>query len=155
MTARETTAETRLRQLEDEVASLKKTNRILMDRVEHRINVEGGAFAAFQVASNLEKTVADRTTELRRLNERMEHELDLRRSFENALLRAKEQAEEATASRTRFVAAASHDLRQPLNAAMLDLESIKGASLHPAAREGLRGVALALVTLNRLLSALR
>ena len=152
--AADAVAETRLRQLEDEVASLKKTNRILMDRVEHRINVEGGAFAAFQVASNLEKTVADRTTELRRLNERMEHELDLRRSFENALLRAKEQAEEATASRTRFVAAASHDLRQPLNAALLYLETIKGESLHPADREGLQGVALALETLNRLLSAL-
>jgi len=146
--------ENRLRDLEDEVASLKRTNRILMDRVEHRINVEGGAFAAFQVASNLEKTVADRTTELRRLNERMEHELDLRRSFENALLRAKEQAEEATASRTRFVAAASHDLRQPLNAAMLYLETIKGECLPAADRESLQGVALALETLNHLLSAL-
>ncbi|MDO8862649.1 ATP-binding protein [Haliea sp. E1-2-M8] len=147
-------AATRLQQLEDEVASLRNTNRILMDRVEHRINVEGGAFAAFQVASNLEKTVADRTTELRRLNERMEHELDLRRSFENALLRAKEQAEEATASRTRFVAAASHDLRQPLNAAMLYLETIRGDGLPPADRDSLQGVALALETLNRLLGAL-
>ena len=48
------------------------------------------------------------------LRERLEHELYLRRSFEAALLRAKTQAEEATASRTRFLAAASHDLRQPL-----------------------------------------
>jgi hypothetical protein len=93
----------RLQELELEVLRLRKTNEVLLDRVEHRINVEGGAFAAFQAASNLEKTVADRTTELRLVNERLEHELDLRRSFETALLKAKAEAEEATASRTRFV----------------------------------------------------
>ena len=44
----------RLVELEQEVARLRKTNKVLLDRVEHRINVEGGAFAAFQAASNLE-----------------------------------------------------------------------------------------------------
>lgn len=146
--------EERLRELEEEVIRLRKTNEVLLDRVEHRINVEGGAFAAFQAASNLEKTVADRTTELRVLNERLEHELDLRRSFETALLRAKAQAEEATASRTRYVAAASHDLRQPLNAAVLYLETIDLKRLNPADAEGLRGVELALGTLNNLLATL-
>jgi signal transduction histidine kinase/CheY-like chemotaxis protein len=144
----------RLRELEEEVIRLRKTNEVLLDRVEHRINVEGGAFAAFQAASNLEKTVADRTTELRLLNERLEHELDLRRSFETALLRAKTQAEEATASRTRFVAAASHDLRQPLNAAVLYLETIDQQLLSSADAESLRGVELALGTLNNLLATL-
>lgn len=143
-----------LHQLEQEVRSLRKTNEVLLDRVEHRINVEGGAFAAFQAASNLEKTVADRTTELRLLNERLEHELDLRRSFEAALLRAKSEAEEATASRTRFVAAASHDLRQPLNAAVLYLETIDLEQLDPGDAESLRGVELALETLNSLLGTL-
>ncbi|MEJ2533297.1 MAG: hybrid sensor histidine kinase/response regulator [Halioglobus sp.] len=144
----------RLRRLEEEVQRLRRTNEVLLDRVEHRINVEGGAFAAFQVASNLEKTVADRTTELRRLNERLEHELQLRRSFEAALLRAKTQAEEATASRTRFLAAASHDLRQPLNAAILYLASIDRDGLEQADAESLRGIGLALENLNSLLSAL-
>jgi signal transduction histidine kinase/CheY-like chemotaxis protein len=145
---------TRLQELEQEVARLRKTNDVLLDRVEHRINVEGGAFAAFQAASNLEKTVADRTTELRQVNERLEHELDLRRSFETALLKAKTQAEEATASRTRFVAAASHDLRQPLNAAVLYLETIDRRRLNPADADSLRGVGLALETLNSLLGTL-
>ena len=144
----------RLRDLEEEVVRLRKTNEVLLDRVEHRINVEGGAFAAFQAASNLEKTVADRTTELRLLNERLEHELHLRRSFETALVRAKTQAEEATASRTRFVAAASHDLRQPLNAAVLYLETIDQQLLSSADAESLRGVELALGTLNNLLATL-
>ena len=144
----------RLHELEQEVARLRKTNQVLLDRVEHRINVEGGAFAAFQAASNLEKTVADRTTELRQVNERLEHELDLRRSFETALLKAKAQAEEATASRTRFVAAASHDLRQPLNAAVLYLETIDRQHLAAADADSLRGVGLALGTLNSLLGTL-
>ncbi len=144
----------RLWELEREVARLRKTNQVLLDRVEHRINVEGGAFAAFQAASNLEKTVADRTTELRQVNERLEHELDLRRSFETALLKAKAQAEEATASRTRFVAAASHDLRQPLNAAVLYLETIDRRRLAAADADSLRGVGLALDTLNSLLGTL-
>lgn len=140
--------------LEQEVLRLRKTNEVLLDRVEHRINVEGGAFAAFQAASNLEKTVADRTVELRQLNERLEQELALRRSFELALLKAKTQAEEATASRTRFVAAASHDLRQPLNAAVLYLETIDRQQLNPTDAESLLGVGLALETLNSLLSTL-
>lgn len=144
----------RLQELEQEVQSLRKTNEVLLDRVEHRINVEGGAFAAFQVASNLEKTVADRTTELRLLNDRLEHELVLRRSFETALLRAKTEAEEATASRTRFVAAASHDLRQPLNAAVLYLEAINRERLEASDAESLHGISMALDALESLLSAL-
>ncbi len=146
--------EPRLRELETEVQRLRKTNEVLLDRVENRINVEAGAFAAFQVASSLEKTVADRTTELRRLNARLERELDLRRKFETALLKAKSQAEEATASRTRFVAAASHDLRQPLNAAVLYLEAIDRESLSETDADSLRQIGLALANLDGLLGAL-
>jgi signal transduction histidine kinase len=144
----------RLSQLEEEVRRLTRTNEVLLDRVEQRINEEGGAFAAFQAASKLEKTVAERTGELRILNERLEHELDMRRKFEVALLRAKQEAEDATASRTRFVAAASHDLRQPLNAAVLYLEAINSDKLSSGDSESVRGIALALDTLDSLLSAL-
>ncbi|WP_372425558.1 PAS domain-containing hybrid sensor histidine kinase/response regulator [Salinarimonas chemoclinalis] len=56
-------------------------------------------------AEELERRVAERTEELTRLNE--------------ALTRAKAEAEEANASKTRFLAAASHDILQPLNAARL------------------------------------
>lgn len=144
----------RVAELEEEVASLRRINDVLMDRAERRMRTQGDAFAVFQLASNLEKTVDDRTLELRRVNERLEHELDLRRSFETALLRAKEQAEEATASRTRFVASASHDLRQPLNAALLYLETIDRSGLKSEDAEAVAGVARALETLNSLLSAL-
>ena len=144
----------RIAELEEQVRRLRRTNEVLTDRVEQRINDEGGAFAAFQAASRLEKTVADRTAELRVLNERLGHELELRRKFESALLKAKQEAEEATASRTRFVASASHDLRQPLNAAVLYLEAMERGEMSPANAESCRGIGLALETLDSLLNAL-
>jgi signal transduction histidine kinase/CheY-like chemotaxis protein len=153
-TPAEADATARIAGLERELARLRRTNEVLMSRVEHRISQEGNAFAAFQTAINLEKTVAERTAELRELNLRLGQELELRRKFEAALLRAKEQAEEATRSKTRFVAAASHDLRQPLNAAVLYLESIDADRLAERDAESLRGVQIALETLNSLLATL-
>ena len=59
---------------------------------------------------NLERRVRERTEELTRLNV--------------ALERAKGEAEEANISKTRFLAAASHDILQPLNAARLYVTSL-------------------------------
>jgi Na+/proline symporter/signal transduction histidine kinase len=59
---------------------------------------------------NLERRVRERTEELTRLNA--------------ALARAKAEAEEANISKTRFLAAASHDILQPLNAARLYVTSL-------------------------------
>ena len=59
---------------------------------------------------NLERRVRERTRELTRLNA--------------ALERAKGEAEEANVSKTRFLAAASHDILQPLNAARLYVTSL-------------------------------
>ncbi|MGV6874030.1 PAS domain-containing hybrid sensor histidine kinase/response regulator [Pseudochelatococcus sp. B33] len=58
----------------------------------------------------LEQRVRERTEELTQLN--------------IALTRAKAEAEEANASKTRFLAAASHDILQPLNAARLYATSL-------------------------------
>ena len=58
----------------------------------------------------LERRVRERTQELTRLNA--------------ALARAKAEADEANISKTRFVAAASHDILQPLNAARLYVTSL-------------------------------
>jgi Na+/proline symporter/signal transduction histidine kinase len=58
----------------------------------------------------LEGRVRERTEELTRLNA--------------ALARAKAEADEANISKTRFVAAASHDILQPLNAARLYVTSL-------------------------------
>jgi signal transduction histidine kinase/CheY-like chemotaxis protein len=58
----------------------------------------------------LERRVRERTQELERLN--------------TELARAKAIAEEANVSKTRFLAAASHDILQPLNAARLYVTSL-------------------------------
>ncbi|MFD1331032.1 NahK/ErcS family hybrid sensor histidine kinase/response regulator [Methylopila musalis] len=66
---------------------------------------------ALEVANeNLERRVRDRTRELTRLNQE--------------LARAKTVADEANISKTRFLAAASHDILQPLNAARLFATSL-------------------------------
>jgi len=59
---------------------------------------------------NLERRVRERTEELTRLN--------------MALVRAKAEADDANISKTRFLAAASHDILQPLNAARLYVTSL-------------------------------
>ncbi len=60
--------------------------------------------------ATLERRVRERTRELTRLNTELE--------------RAKAEADEANVSKTRFVAAASHDILQPLNAARLYVTSL-------------------------------
>ncbi|MBN9584454.1 MAG: PAS-domain containing protein [Afipia sp.] len=60
--------------------------------------------------ATLEKRVRERTEELTRLNSELAH--------------AKSTAEEANISKTRFLAAASHDILQPLNAARLYVTSL-------------------------------
>ncbi|MFC0267742.1 hybrid sensor histidine kinase/response regulator [Kushneria aurantia] len=68
---------------------------------------------------NLEERVRDRTHELSELNDALRKENRVRSEAEQALRQAKQVAENANASKTRFLAAASHDLLQPLNAARL------------------------------------
>jgi Na+/proline symporter/CheY-like chemotaxis protein len=60
--------------------------------------------------ATLEKRVRDRTEELTRLNSELAH--------------AKSTAEDASISKTRFLAAAGHDILQPLNAARLYVTSL-------------------------------
>jgi Na+/proline symporter/CheY-like chemotaxis protein len=60
--------------------------------------------------ATLERRVRERTGELTRLNTELE--------------RAKAEADDANVSKTRFIAAASHDILQPLNAARLYVTSL-------------------------------
>ena len=88
-----------------EMAKLQKINKVLMNRVERSTDWQGSAFSLFQAATVLEGQVAQRTAALRSANEQLRE--------------AKELAEQANISKTKFLAAASHDLFQPLNAAKL------------------------------------
>ncbi|WP_110655273.1 hybrid sensor histidine kinase/response regulator [Salinicola halimionae] len=68
---------------------------------------------------NLEERVRERTQALSEANAALRQENRVRAEAELALRQAKQTAEDANASKTRFLAAASHDLLQPLNAARL------------------------------------
>lgn len=67
----------------------------------------------------LEERVRERTLALSEANAALRQENRVRAEAEQALRQAKQVAEDANASKTRFLAAASHDLLQPLNAARL------------------------------------
>ena len=99
------------------IAKLERINAALMNQVERVTDQHEGAYSLFQTAIMLEGRVRTRTEELTTLM----HELE---SSNSALKAAKDEAEQANRSKTRFLAAASHDLLQPLNAARLSISAL-------------------------------
>lgn len=86
-----------------------------------------------------------------RVNETLEHRVAARTlELEDAL----SEAERANASKSRFVAAASHDLLQPLSAAKLFVASLENDLPNPDHGERLAKAGNALVSVERILGAL-
>ncbi len=75
------------------------------------------ADALHQAYQNLEGRVRERTAELTQLNGQLVSEIEVRKQAEVHLRDG--EAEDANLSKTKFLAAVSHDLLQPLNAARL------------------------------------
>ncbi|MFC7047636.1 hybrid sensor histidine kinase/response regulator [Emcibacter nanhaiensis] len=142
-----------IKRLVMENARLNKTVQVLMERVERDMDQQRDSFSLFQTAINLEKTVELRTRELKILNARLREELDVREKVEDALRIAKQQAEDANLSKTKFLATASHDLRQPLNAARLFLETLE-AETDDGNEETVQRISTSLDALDDLLSVL-
>lgn len=67
----------------------------------------------------LEQRVEERTHTIQAINAELRAEIVHREEVEGELISAKAEAESANASKTRFLALASHDILQPLNAARL------------------------------------
>jgi len=103
----------------DEITRLRRINEVLIARVERSLDQQGQAFSLFQTAIGLEAQVRRRTSELTRTL------ADLERS-NIELASARDSAEKASRSKTQFLAAASHDVLQPLNAALLSMSSLSG-----------------------------
>lgn len=78
-----------------------------------------------RTTETLENRVLERTAELTRANARLTEQYDEKARVEEELRLAKERAEAAVSSKTRFLAAASHDLLQPINAAKLLISTLK------------------------------
>lgn len=130
-----------------EIQRLKKINSALMGYVERSTDQQGNAYSLFQTAINLEGQIRLRTEELTEtLNslEQSNHQLKV----------AKESAETANLSKTRFLAAASHDLLQPLNAAHLMMSSLFEMQSSAESRQLARSVESSLNTIDDLLRSL-
>ena len=76
---------------------------------------------------HLEDRVQERTHTISEINQELLAEVRRRRETEQQLLQAKAEAEVANASKTRFLALASHDILQPLNAARLFTAALGGS----------------------------
>jgi len=81
---------------------------------------------------DLEHRVKKRTEEVHSINAELRLEIEKRKDVEAELIRAREAAEFANDSKTRFLALASHDILQPLNAAKLYASSLIETPLDPA-----------------------
>jgi len=104
------------------------THRVLSDAALARAN------------ETLERRVQERTRELVDVN--------------NALTHAKSQADQANADKTRFIAAASHDILQPLNAARLYAASLAERSLAGSEGHLVRNLDASLQAVEEIFSAL-
>ncbi len=82
----------------------------------------------------LEQRVSARTAELELANLELQQQIIARELTEQALREARDAAEEASHSKDKYLAAASHDLLQPLNAARLLISTLRERSL-PAAEK--------------------
>lgn len=84
---------------------------------------------------HLEQRVSERTAQISQMNADLLAEVELRRTTEQQLLQAKAEAEAANASKTRFLALASHDILQPLNAARLFAAALIDQTLNDKGRQ--------------------
>jgi len=82
------------------------------------------------------------------------HDVTERNRNEAELREAKEIAEQATAGKSRFLAAASHDLRQPLQALRLYLSVMERLAKEPKLLEVATKMGMSLETMGELLDAL-
>lgn len=102
----------------------------------------------------LEQRVDARTAELVALTERLREEISERETAQHEMTLAKEAAEQANRSKDKYLAAASHDLLQPLNAARLLVSALRERELPRYEGDLVERVHLALSGAEHLLSDL-
>jgi len=112
------------------------------------------AIALERAYDDLEHRVRERTAALTGLNEQLRQEISERSAAESRLREAKREAEQANLSKTKFLAAVSHDLLQPLNAARLFTSALLEQSFGPKAEGLVRSVSTSLDDVENLLGTL-
>ncbi|MBF0283815.1 MAG: response regulator [Magnetococcales bacterium] len=121
----------------------------VMDVTDHRRTEEA-----------LESRVRQRTAELERSNARLRQEMAERVVMEEALRRAKETAEQASRSKSDFLANVSHEIRTPLNSVIgmsdllretsLTLEQLEYVQAVAAAGDALLGILNDVLDMSRI-----
>lgn len=112
------------------------------------------ALALERAYDDLEQRVRERTAALTDLNAQLRQEIAERAAVEVRLREAKLEAERANMSKTKFLAAVSHDLLQPLNAARLFTSALLEQSFGPKAESLVRSVSNSLDDVENLLGTL-
>ncbi|MGI9382790.1 MAG: ATP-binding response regulator [Methyloligellaceae bacterium] len=133
--------------LERRLKRLEKINGALMRRVERSMDHHANAYSLFQAAIVLEDEVRARTTQLSKALFDLE-------TTNRVVSQAKEAAERSNATKTRFLAAASHDLLQPLNAARLCMSALKDEDVQESPAQLITQIDRSLTTVEQLLRAL-
>lgn len=94
----------------------------ISERVQARNRLE-------RLNQELEQRVIERTRALQTANEGLLFQIEERKKVERELVLAMEAAREANRSKDKYLAAASHDLLQPLNAARLMVSALQDGQL--------------------------
>jgi len=123
-----------------ENARLRRICAALIERVEAGGVPHGGPYGAFEHSVLLAEQVRERTETLQRTLA--------------ALERSRAEAEAANLSKTKFLAAVSHDLLQPLNAARLFASALEGQALPASSRRLVGSIGRSLKDVESLIGSL-
>jgi len=112
------------------------------------------AQALQQAYEYMEKRVNARTHEISAINSQLRQEIEERQLAEAGLIEAKKMADQANESKTRFLAAASHDLLQPMNAARLFATALREQELTEEAQQLVGSLGYSLENVEALITSL-
>ncbi|MDO6694591.1 NahK/ErcS family hybrid sensor histidine kinase/response regulator [Aliiglaciecola sp. 3_MG-2023] len=102
----------------------------------------------------MEQRVNQRTQKISEINLQLRQEIEDRQLAEKSLIAAKSEADRANESKSKFLAATSHDLLQPMNSSRLFVAALNELSLSDDAQKLLSSLSYSLENLESLISAL-